>query len=228
MGLEAEDDADESDDDPAELPVTGEPFNIRSVEEARQLMQRGLQSASSSGQSPNDVQVLAMLQQQGLHEPEKLGYLLDLAKHDKGAIAKLLHDSGIDPLDLEAEPEAYTPGDHTPDMRKVALENVVDSIRGSEHYQKTMQVVTQEWDEGSRSIISENPQLLTALNKHISDGTYDTVVQEVQRIRVFGGLQGMSDIEAYRTVGDQLFGQAPTASPAPAVPPVPPAPVQRA
>ena len=204
--------SDESDDtDPltasvlAPLSLNGQEFQVRSVDEARKLMQMGLNSSGTASGAPSPL--LHMLQQHELTDPSQLSFLIDLAKHDKGAIGKLLKDAGIDPLDLEAEPAEYTPNDYTPDARRMALDQAVDSIRGTETFNKTMEVVTKTWDDSSRQVISDNPQILGVLNQHMADGTFDLVNQEITRIRMFGGLAGVSNIEAYRTVGDQLFAK---------------------
>jgi len=42
------------------------------------------------------------------------------------------------------------------------------------------------------------------INDHVQRGIYDQIVQEVERERIFGRLSGLSDIEAYRQVGDAI------------------------
>jgi hypothetical protein len=42
------------------------------------------------------------------------------------------------------------------------------------------------------------------INDHVQSGIYDTIVKEVERERMFGRLDGLSDIEAYRQIGDAI------------------------
>src|SRR5690606_4427836 len=58
--------------------------------------------------------------------------------------------------------------------------------------------------QASRQIVATTPQLLKVIDAHMANGVYDLISTEVEKRRMLGGLGNASDLEAYRTVGDEL------------------------
>ena len=86
----------------------------------------------------------------------------------------------------------------------MALDSVIDEIRNSDTWSQTLDVVTKQWDATSKQIVADNPQLLKVIDGHIANGFYDQISTEVEKERMFGRLNDVSDIEAYKTTGDAL------------------------
>ena len=185
--------------------ANGREIAIKSVEDAVTLMQMGANyNKKMSALKPN-LKLLKLLENNNLLDAEKLSYLIDLEKKDPKAISKLVKDSGIDPLDLSSdETNAYTPTVKTVDDRELELDAVLDEIQGTEAYNRTLSIVSQGWDGKSKQVIADTPQLLKVINSHVQSGIYDLISQEIESERTFGRLNGLSDIEAYRQVGDRL------------------------
>ena len=157
-----------------------------------------------AGLKPN-LKLMKLLENNGLLSEERISYLIDLEKKNPAAINKLVKDSGLDPMDLDAENASnYTPNTYTVDDREMELDTVLDSIQDSPSYNRTLDIVSSKWDGASKQVIAGSPQLLKVINDHVSSGIYDTIVKEVERERVFGRLNGLSDIDAYRQVGDAI------------------------
>jgi hypothetical protein len=58
--------------------------------------------------------------------------------------------------------------------------------------------MTNQFDQKSREIISDNPDYIVSLNQDVENGIYDQVMQEVQYQREMGYIpRQVSDIEAY-------------------------------
>lgn len=49
-----------------------------------------------------------------------------------------------------------------------------------------------------------NPTIIRDINEHMGDGRFDQVIAQVDHERTFGRLEGLSDLEAYKTVGDAI------------------------
>jgi len=148
---------------------------------------------------------LKMLENHDLLDEGKLNYVIDLVKGDKGAIAKLMADTKIDADSLEeVDFNKYIPNEHTVSDNVVALDDVVDRIRNTESFSTTMTEVNDKWDEASKTAIVQNPALLEQINTHVSNGTYNSVMNEVEKARLLGGLTGLSDLEAYNKVGSMM------------------------
>lgn len=189
----------------APFKANGRDVEVKSVEDAISLMQMGANyNKKMSALKPN-LKVLKLLENNGLLNEEKLSFLIELDKKNPGAINKLVKDSGIDPMDLDAEKAGeYQPKIHTVDDREMALDTVLDEIQETKSYTRTLGIVSKEWDGASKQVIVDHPQVLKVINDHVERGVYDLISKEVERERTFGRLNGLSDLEAYRQVGDAI------------------------
>lgn len=200
----------------APFKANGREIKIDSVEDAITLMQMGANYTKKMTSLKPHLKMVKMLEKNGLLDEGKLNYLIDLDKRNPEAIAKLIKDSGVDPLDFDLEKgEKYKPNTYTVKDEEVALDEVLAEIRSTPTYKRTIDVVGNKWDNPSKEILMKNPQIIGIINEHMSDGTYDQISAEVDRQRMLGRLQGMSDLEAYKEVGDQMFLASSNAQEAP-------------
>lgn len=189
----------------APFKANGKEMVVESVDDAITLMKMGANYNKKMAALKPNLKVLKLLENNGLLSEEKLSYLIDLDKKDPAAISKLIKDSGIDPLDISAEgKEEYKPKKHTVADVELELDAVLDEIQETPTYTRTLKVVSEEWDAPSKKIIANSPQILTVINNHMQSGIYDLIQTEMEKERVFGRLNGLSDIEAYRQVGDAI------------------------
>ena len=189
----------------APFKANGREITIKSVDDAVALMQMGANYNKKMAALKPNLKLLKLLENNGLLDAQKLSYLIDLEKKDPKAITKLVKDSGMDPLDLSFDEEsAYKPTVQTVDDRELELDAVLDELQGTESYNRTLKIVSQEWDGKSKQVIADTPQLLKVINSHVQSGIYDLISNEIESERTFGRLQGLSDLEAYRQVGDRL------------------------
>lgn len=189
--------------------ANGKEMAVKDVAEARKLMQMGANyNKKMAGMKPG-LKMLKMLERNELLDETKLSFLIDLNAKKPEAITQLLKDSKIDlhTLDVEGEEEGpdYKATDHSIADSDLELDTVVEELRSSEHYTQTLDVVTNVWDAESRQIVAQNPQLLKIINDHIASGQYDQISTEVEKERMFGRLNDVSDIEAYKQTGDAMF-----------------------
>lgn len=189
----------------APFKANGREVQVNSVDDALSLMQMGANyNKKMQGLKPN-LKLMKMLENNGLLSEEKIGFLIDLDKKSPEAINKLVKESGINPMDLDAEKAGeYKPKIHTVDDREMELDTVLDDIQSTPTYNRTLAIVSKEWDGKSKQVIAEQPQLLKVINDHVERGVYDIISKEVESGRMLGRLTGLSDIEAYRQVGDAI------------------------
>ncbi len=189
----------------APFNANGREMSVKSVDEALDLMKMGANYNKKMAALKPNLKVLKLLESNGLMTEEKISYLIDLANKDSGAINKLIKDSGIDPMDLSTEiADGYKTKVRTVTDKELELDSVLEEIQETPSYQRTLGVVGKDWDASSRQVVAENPQLLKVINGHVQTGIFDVIKAEVERERMFGRLQGVSDIEAYRQVGDKV------------------------
>lgn len=190
----------------APLKANGKVITIGSVEELRNLAQMGLNyTKKMQGLAPN-LKLMKMLDNNGLLDEAKLARLIDLDKKRPEAIAHLVKESGIDPLDLDTESAAgYKPNTYTVSTKEMALDTVLQDLEGSEGFRTTIDVVANKWDEASKQEVLDNPNILRDINAHVEAGIYQMVADEVYRQRALGYLNGMGDLAAYKQVGDGMY-----------------------
>jgi hypothetical protein len=192
----------------APFKANGRDIQVKSVDEAVTLMQMGANYNKKMAALKPNLKLMKLLENNGLMSEEKIGFLIDLDKKNPAAINKLVKDSGIDPMDLDADKaSAYRQTSYTVDDREIELDTVLDELQGSAAYTRTLDVVSTKWDAASKQVIAGAPQLLKVINDHIASGIYDVISKEVENERMFGRLSGLSDIEAYRRIGDQLHAR---------------------
>lgn len=189
----------------APFKANGREVEVKTVDDAITLMQMGANYNKKMAALKPNLKVLKLLENNGLLDETKLSFLIELDRKNPEAINKLVKDSGIDPMDFDAEKAGeYKPRIHTVDDREIVLDTVLDEIQDSPSYNRTLGIVSKEWDGASKQVIAEHPQLLKVINDHVERGIYDLINAEIERERMLGRLTGMSDLEAYRQVGDAI------------------------
>ena len=138
--------------------ANGRDVTVDTVDDAISLMQMGANyNKKMAGLKPS-LKILKMLENNGLLSEEKLGFLIDLDKKNPEAINKLVKDSGLDPMDLDAEKAGeYAPKIHSVDERELELDSVLDDIQDTPTYNRTLDVISKKWDSASkRTAVSYN------------------------------------------------------------------------
>jgi hypothetical protein len=189
----------------APFKANGKEVKVDSVDDAIALMQMGANYTKKMSALKPNLKLLKTLENHGLLSEEKIGFLVDLSRKDPAAITKLVKDSGLDPMDLDTgKADAYKQKTYAVDDNEIELDTVLDELQGSPTYTRTLDVVSNKWDAASKQVISKSPQLLKVINDHVASGIYDLISAEVEREQMLGRLSGLSNIEAYRKVGDAI------------------------
>lgn len=184
--------------------ANGTEVQVRTVDEAIQLMQMGANYTKKMQALQPNLKVLKTLEKQGLLDEAKLNYLIDLSKGDPKAVAKLVKEANPEWSQVDEE-EEYIPTNHQVSETAIQLEQVLDSIESTPTGARCIDVVGNQWDDGSKAILTKEPALIAQLNEQMQAGIFDKINKEVQHVRMFGGLVGKSDFEAYRIVGAQMY-----------------------
>jgi hypothetical protein len=190
----------------APFQANGRQMQITDPDQAVRLMQMGANYNQKMAAFKPIRRVAKMLEKAELLDENKLGYLIDLQAGNPEAIAKLLKDHKVNPMDLDLEQTGeYKASDsHKVDDREMALDEVLDDLKDSPTYDQTLDLVTNQWDAESKQFVARTPQLLKVIDGHMASGVYDRISTEVQKERMFGRLLDVSDLEAYRLTGDRL------------------------
>lgn len=196
----------------APFKANGTEMSVNNIEEALQLMKMGVNYQGKMRGLKPALKIHKMLENNGLLDESKLNYLIDLSKHDKNAVTKLIKESGINPVDVDVNADTeYTPNTYTVSDNQMALNEILTTMSDTPSYETTMDIVKTKLDAASRQIIAESPQLLQVINEHVGSGHYAKIMGEVDKRRALGQLVGMSDLQAYKDVGDTMYPSSPAA-----------------
>ena len=189
----------------AEFKANGKMMQVDTVEDVRQLMKMGAGFNKKTTDLKKDIKFIKMLESNDLLDETKLNYLIDLSKKDKGAIQQLLKDGEIELNDLDVSGESvYTPNSYTVSEERAKLDSVLESLQDSPAYATTIDIVGIKWDKASREALASAPDDIRVINGHVENGIYDQIVAVVDREKMMGRLDNLTDYEAYRKVGDAM------------------------
>ena len=190
----------------APFQANGKTIQLRSVEEAIQLMQQGANYTRKMQAIAPHRKVLMMLENNGLLDESKLSRLIDLEKKNPDAIRALVKEAGIDPLDIDVQGEStYTPGNHTVPDEAVAFQTSLDEVSSTPDGQETVRQITTSWDPESKAELWKDPSILGTIHQQRISGVYDRVVAEIERQRTIGTIPAnVSLLNAYRVIGERM------------------------
>lgn len=206
------DDSEDSVDYKAEYQKLLAPFRannrdmqVDSVEDARVLMQMGANYNKKMAALKPNLKLIKMLDNHDLLDEEKLSFLIDLDKKNPEAVAKFIKDSGVDPLEIDTDKASnYKANTYTVNDKEVELDGILEELKDTKSFNETIDIIGNKWDEQSKQVLLDNPSIIRIINDHVSSGIYSKINQVVEQERMMGRLQGLSDIEAYKEVGDAI------------------------
>ena len=185
--------------------ANGIDMQVKSPEDIIRLMQMGANYQKKMGKLKPNMKIIKMLENNELLDEAKLNNLIDLSKKDPKAIAKLVKESDVDPLDIDKDaPTDYQPTNYTVTDKEYDLDAVLDEIKDTDTFNRTINVMTKEWDNQSKTTISENPEIISIVNTHMSNGVFDKVNAMLQQEKTLGKLAGIPDVEAYRQIAEYM------------------------
>jgi len=189
----------------AEFKANGASIKVKSAEDAIQLMQMGANYHKKMVGLKPSLKVLKLLENHNLLDPDKVNFLIDLNQKKPEAIAQLLKDGKIDPLNIDMDKaDTYVSPRRTVSDSELQLDEILESISHSPSYNRTLTVLGDQWDEPSRQVLAKNPEFIRTINTHMESGVFDQVAEAVAYERRLGKLAGISDFEAYQRVGTYM------------------------
>ena len=189
----------------APFKANGATMQVKSPEDIVRLMQMGAGAQKQMAKLKPNLKLIKMLENNNLLDERRLNNLIDLSKNDSKAIAKLVKDSGVDPEEIDIEnANTYQPNNYTVTDSEYELDQILDSIKHTETFDKTIDVLTSEWDDKSKTFVSENPNVIKVINDHMLNGVYDKVNAVMQQEKALGKLSGVTDVDAYKQIIDML------------------------
>lgn len=189
----------------APFKANGRDIQVSSVDEAITLMQMGANYNKKMATLKPALKTIRLLEKHGLTDPNKLNTLIDAWEKNPQALKKLMANAEMDGYAVsEVDDSAYAPTSREVPDEEMALTEVFSDIENTSTYSRLVDVVSKQWDDKSKQVFVQNPEMIRVISNHLESGVFDLIDSEMQKLEVLGQLKGLSSIEAYRKVGDAL------------------------
>lgn len=195
--------------------ASGKEFQVRDVDEAISLMQKGVDYTQKQQQLKPRLAEMKTLEQYGMLG-DNLNYAIDLFTGRPEAVAKLIRDKKLDVNQLmpssnefgetQETTTNYVPNNHKISEEQMQLSDVIDTLKANNSYDKVNTAVA-KFDEVSQKEFVKDPNKLLALQEHINSGLYDAVMNEIDHQKTIGNpaLTGKTDFEVYTDMATTLL-----------------------
>jgi len=185
--------------------ANGIDMQVKDPQDIVRLMQMGANYQKKMAQLKPNLKLIKMLEKNELLDEGRLHNLIDLSKKNPKAIAKLVEESDVDPLDIDKDvPTDYQPTDYSVTDKEYNLDAVLDEIKDTDTFNKTINVLTKEWDPQSKATISDYPEIISIINAHMGNGVFEKVNAVLQQEKTLGKLAGVPDVDAYRQIAEHM------------------------
>ena len=180
----------------APFKAAGREFQVRDVNEAVSLMQKGVDYTRKQQALKPRLMEMRALEEQGMLG-SNLNYAIDLFKGNPQAIAT--NEFG----ETVTQPEKpYVPNNYSVSPAQYELQEAFDTLKANGTYDVTMNVLS-DMDQASKTKFATNPQYIKALSDLISSGFYEPIKSELDRARIVDdpAIRNMTDFEALDVIG---------------------------
>ena len=186
----------------APFKADGKDIQVRTPEDVVRLMQMGV-NYSRRMQEMKPLRAMdTMLKNNGLNDPAKLNFLIDLSKGNPEAIKKLLKDHKVDPIDLDVTKEAnYKATNYQTDPKDLAFQEAIDTTLAAEGGKDIIRDINAQWDDESKEALRVEPSIFENLLEQKRSGVYGKIKTELEYQRTMGFLTNVPFLAAYNQVG---------------------------
>lgn len=189
--------------------ANGKEIKVDNPDDIISLMQQGANYSKRMQELKPKTNLLKTLEQHGLNDPEKLAYAIDLLNKKPEAIAKLVKDAEVDLYSFDTEQaDNYQP--KNPIVESSVFEETLTHLQAtSPNYTRLIDTVN-TWDNQSKQVIFNHPELLNILDNSISNGMFDKVMNVIEYEQMMGRMLNQPLLQSYQEIEARLDTQANT------------------
>jgi len=190
----------------APFKADGRDMQVRTPEDVIRLMQMGVNySRRMQEMKPLRAQDQT-LKQNGLNDPEKLNFAIDLMKGNKEAIKQLLKDHKIDPVDIDTttEDKPYQATQYQGDPKDIAFNDAIQETMAATGGRELISDINKDWDPVSKEALRDQPTIFQNILAQKQSGVYGKIKDELNYQRTMGYLTDVPFLQAYHQVGEAM------------------------
>lgn len=179
----------------APIRADGRDFTIKSSEDLRNLVSKGLDYTQKTQQIAPYRKTLAFLRDNNALDDTKLSYMVDLINKDEKAVKQLIREMTAEPkeegrrklelYDLDPEQEDESQRYHFQNKNTITDEQLnfretFDEVNASEGGNAFLNKINQKFDSSSLDYLYQNPQAIKLLYQADRAGQFDQIMDKMQ------------------------------------------------
>lgn len=179
----------------APIRADGRDFTIKSSEDLRNLVSKGLDYTQKTQQIAPYRKTLAFLRDNNALDDTKLSYMVDLINKDEKAVKQLIREMTAEPkeegkqklelYDLDPEQEDESQRYHFQNKNTITDEQLnfretFDEVNASEGGNAFLNKINQKFDSSSLDYLYQNPQAIKLLYQADRAGQFDQIMDRMQ------------------------------------------------
>lgn len=179
----------------APIRADGRDFTIKSSEDLRNLVSKGLDYTQKTQQIAPYRKTLAFLRDNNALDDTKLSYMVDLINKDEKAVKQLIREMTAEPkeegkqklefYDLDPEQEEESQRYHFQNKNTITDEQLnfretFDEVNASEGGNAFLNKINQKFDSSSLDYLYQNPHAIKLLYQADRAGQFDQIMDKMQ------------------------------------------------
>lgn len=172
-----------------------------SVEELKMLAPKAMDYTKKMQEIAPYRRSIEAMKQNGISE-EDINLLIEAKSGKKEALARLIKQAGVDALDIEDDKPEYRPNTYGNDDSELELRNIVSKIANDQEFNMTKDIVDRQWDDKSRAVLKQRPEMIEGLHYDVKNGIYAVVAPMALKMKALDGAR-KSDLEYYMLAGQE-------------------------
>ena len=182
------------------LKANGKEYPIEDISELYKLASAGVGAQQKYQAIAGHKKSIMAAEKAGVDIMEAVNMMANYRDNPKEAIMKLLKDNKIDPMDIDLDVESAENKDYSVSDFEVSYDEVVGEIGDSPVFPKVQELLLKGWDQKSRDIFLEKPEMIRNLHEEMSpiDGgksMFELVSPIAEKMKLSGDMR--SDFDVY-------------------------------
>lgn len=182
------------------LKANGKEYPIDSIDELYKLASAGVGAQQKFQAIAAHKKSIMAAEKAGVNLDEAVNLAANYKEDPKSFIMKLLQDNKIDPLDIDLEGFSAKSKDYSVSDFEVKYDEVVGEIGNSPIFPKVQELLLKGWDNRSREIFLDNPEMIRNLHEEMSplpgreESMFDIVSPIAEKMKLSGDMRSDFDI----------------------------------